>query len=368
SGHITEQISMVEEIIKNGFAYESNGSVYFDVEKYAKGGDYGKLSGRIVEDLLSGTRDLDGQSEKKKSADFALWKKASPEHIMNWPSPWSNGFPGWHLECSAMSSKYLGKQFDIHGGGMDLMFPHHESEIAQSQACNHCSPAKYWMHNNMITINGQKMAKSLGNFITMNQLFTGSNPQLQKAYSPMTVRFFILQAQYRSTLDFSNDSLEASNKGYKKIINGLRIAKKLVYSASEKPKDIKLNEEISKLIDQCFDGMNDDFNTAITIGHLFNLLKKINSIYTGSIDTAVLEKEVFDKMITSYVTMVEDILGLTEEKASNMDGFIEALIELYKDAKANRQYDKVDMIRAQFKTQGIVLKDMKVGVDWAYEE
>ena len=368
SGHITEQISMVEEIIKNGFAYESNGSVYFDVEKYAKNNDYGKLSGRIVEDLLSGTRDLDGQSEKRKSADFALWKKASPEHIMNWPSPWSNGFPGWHLECSAMSSKYLGKQFDIHGGGMDLMFPHHESEIAQSQACNHCSPAKYWLHNNMITINGQKMAKSLGNFITMNQLFTGSNPQLRKAYSPMTIRFFILQAQYRSTLDFSNDSLEASNKGYKKIINGLRIAKKLIYSESEKPKDVKLNEEISKLIDQCFEGMNDDFNTAITIGHLFNLLKKINSIYTGSIETGVIEKEIFDKMIASYITLVEEILGLIEEKFSTMDGFIQALIELYKDAKANRQYDKVDMIRAQFKTQGIVLKDMKVGVDWSYEE
>jgi cysteinyl-tRNA synthetase len=368
SGHITEQIGMVEQIIKNGFAYESNGSVYFDVEKYAKGGDYGKLSGRVVEDLLSGTRDLDGQGEKRKSADFALWKKASPEHIMRWNSPWSDGFPGWHLECSAMSSKYLGKQFDIHGGGMDLMFPHHESEIAQSNACNGCSPAKYWMHNNMITINGQKMAKSLGNFVTMNQLFTGSSPLLERAYSPMTVRFFILQAQYRSTLDFSNDSLLAANKGYKKIINGLRIAKKLLYTETEKPKDAKLNEEVLKLIDQCFEGMNDDFNTAVTIGHLFNLLKKINSVYTGSIDTGTFEKEVFNKMISSYVTLVEEILGFVEEKSSDMEGFIEALIELYKDAKASKQYDKVDMIRAQFKIQGIVLKDMKQGVDWAYEE
>jgi cysteinyl-tRNA synthetase len=368
SGHITEQISMVEEIIKNGYAYESNGSIYFDVEKYAKNSDYGKLSGRIVEDLLSGTRDLDGQNEKRKSADFALWKKASPEHIMRWTSPWSDGFPGWHLECSAMSTKYLGKQFDIHGGGMDLMFPHHESEIAQSNACNGCSPAKYWMHNNMITINGQKMAKSLGNFITMNQLFTGSNAMLERAYSPMTVRFFILQAQYRSTLDFSNDSLVAANKGYKKIINGLRIAKKLVYSETGKPKDTKLNDEILKIIDQCFDGMNDDFNTAITVGHLFNLLKKINSVYTGGIDSGTLEEEVFNKMISVYITFLEEILGLVEEKSSDMEGFISALIELYKDAKATKQYDKVDIIRAQFKTQGIVLKDMKSGVDWAYEE
>lgn len=368
SGHITEQITMVNEIIKNGFAYESNGSVYFDVEKYASNSDYGKLSGRIVEDLLSGTRDLDGQHEKRKSADFALWKKASPEHIMRWPSPWSEGFPGWHLECSAMSGKYLGKQFDIHGGGMDLMFPHHESEIAQSNACNGCSPAKYWLHNNMITINGQKMAKSLGNFITLNQLFTGSSALLEKAYSPMTVRFFILQAQYRSTLDFSNESLVAANKGYKKMINGLRIAKKLSFSENEVTKDIKLNEEISKLIDQCFDGMNDDFNTAITIGHLFNLLKKINSIHTGAIDSGSIDQALFTKMIDSYVLLVEDILGLVEEKSADMDGFIHALIELYKDAKASKQYDKVDMIRAQFKSQGIVIKDMKQSVDWAYEE
>ncbi len=368
SGHITEQISMVEEIIKNGFAYESNGSVYFDVEKYAQGGDYGKLSGRVVEDLLSGTRDLDGQQEKRKSADFALWKKASPEHIMRWPSPWSDGFPGWHLECSAMSSKYLGKQFDIHGGGMDLMFPHHESEIAQSYACNKCSPAKYWLHNNMITINGQKMAKSLGNFITMNQLFTGNSPLLERAYSPMTVRFFILQAQYRSTLDFSNDALVAANKGYKKIINGLRVSKNLVYTEGDLPKDVKLNEEIKKLTDLCFEGMNDDFNTAVTIGHLFNLLKKINSVYTGSIQTAVLEEPVFSAMIETFKIFVEDILGLVEEKSSDVDGFIQALIEVYKEAKFNKQYDKVDMIRAQFKKQGIVLKDMKQGVDWAYEE
>jgi cysteinyl-tRNA synthetase len=368
SGHITEQISMVEEIIKNGFGYESNGSVYFDIEKYAKDNDYGKLSGRIVEDLLSGTRDLDGQNEKRKSADFALWKKASPEHIMRWISPWGEGFPGWHLECSAMSSKYLGQQFDIHGGGMDLMFPHHESEIAQSKASNGCSPAKYWMHNNMITINGQKMAKSLGNSITLNQLFNGTHKILKTAYSPMTVRFFILQAHYRGTLDFSDDSLGAANKGYKKMINGLRIAKKLSYLESEKSKDQKLNEEVTKLIDQCFDGMNDDFNTAITIGHLFNLLKKINSVYTGSIESSSFEKAVFDKMIRTYTTLVEEVLGLTEEKSSDMEGFIEALIELYKDAKANKQYDKVDMIRSQFKTQGIVLKDMKQGVDWAYEE
>ena len=368
TGHIIEQINIVEGILENGYAYESNGSVYFDVIKYARTNDYGKLSGRIVEDLLEGTRDLDGQGEKRNSADFALWKKASPEHIMRWKSPWGEGFPGWHLECTAMSTKYLGKQFDIHGGGMDLMFPHHESEIAQSNAFCGCSPAKYWMHNNMITINGQKMAKSLGNFITMNQLFEGSSKLLERSYSPMTVRFFILQAQYRSTLDFSNEALLAANKGYKKLINGLRILKKMKYVQNDAAKDAKLNEELTKLSDVCFDAMNDDFNTALTIAHLFNLLKKINSIYTNSIDLNTIDEAVFNKVKTTFLTITEDILGLIEEKVEDVEGFIDALIDLYRDAKANKQYDKVDAIRAKFKEEGIILKDMKTGIDWAYEE
>src|SRR5690554_2446614 len=229
TGHIPEQIKLVSDILDEGLAYEVNGSVYFDVLKYNEDHEYGKLSGRVVEELMSGHRELEGQSEKRNPIDFALWKKAPAEHLMQWESPWGLGFPGWHLECTAMSSKYLGSQFDIHGGGMDLLFPHHECEIAQGNACNHVDPAKYWMHNNMITINGQKMGKSLGNFITLQQLFTGDHPLLEQAYSPMTIRYFILTAHYRSTLDFSNSALQAAQKGYKKIINGLRIAKKLTY-------------------------------------------------------------------------------------------------------------------------------------------
>jgi cysteinyl-tRNA synthetase len=374
TGHIPEQITMVEEIIKNGYAYESNGSVYFDVEKFAASNPYGKLSGRVLEDLLEATRSLEGQGDKRKSSDFALWKNASPEHIMRWNSPWGKGFPGWHLECSAMSSKYLGKQFDIHGGGMDLTFPHHESEIAQSIACNGCAPAKYWLHNNMVTINGQKMAKSLGNFVTMNQLFSGNGPidkdgkpLLERAYSPMTVRYFILQAHYRSTLDFSNDALLGAAKAYKKVVNGLRIVKKMKYPGTENV-DAKLCEEINKICDQCFDGLNDDFNTAITIGHIFNLLKKVNSFYTNSIALSSIDNATFDKMKTTYVDIIETILGLEEEKIESVDTFVDGLLELYRDAKAQKQYDKVDKIRAYFKTEGIVIKDMKTGVDWSYEE
>jgi cysteinyl-tRNA synthetase len=367
SGHILEQIHLTEEIIKNGFAYVSDGSVYFDVEKYAQTNDYGKLSGRVLEDLMSGTRDLDGQHGKRKSMDFALWKKASPEHIMCWDSPWGKGFPGWHLECSAMSTKYLGKEFDIHGGGMDLMFPHHECEIAQAKAGNNQAPAKYWIHNNMITINGQKMGKSLGNYITLDELFTGSSKLLERSYSPMTIRFFILQAQYRSTLDFSNEALFAANKGYKKIANGLKIVKKLSQGESLE-KDAKLNDEINKLCDVCFDGMADDFNTAVTIANLFNLLKKINSFFTKAINVDLLEEATFNKMKDTFLKVTEDILGIVEEKTTEADSFIVALLDLYKGAKENKEYDKVDQIRAHFKKEGLVIKDMKHGIDWAYEE
>ncbi|HSJ66780.1 MAG TPA: cysteine--tRNA ligase [Anditalea sp.] len=369
TGHIPEQIKLVEDIIKEGYAYEVNGSVYFDVLKYNESQNYGKLSGRVVEELLSGSRTLEGQDEKRNSIDFALWKKASPEHLMKWSSPWGIGFPGWHLECTAMSGKYLGKKFDIHGGGMDLMFPHHECEIAQGNACNHEDPAKYWMHNNMITINGQKMGKSLGNFITLQQLFKGEHSLLDQAYSPMTIRYFILTAHYRSTLDFSNEALKAAQKGYKKIINGLRIAKSLHYKENagvEIDKDQVL--QIDKNIQNAFKAMDDDINTAQAIGYLFNLLKKINSCYTGQLDSALLGKDAFENMISTYTTFVEDILGLVEEKTDIQYSLLQALLNIYKDAKKARDYDQVDQIRAVLKDNGIIVKDMKDKIDWAYEE
>jgi cysteinyl-tRNA synthetase len=368
SGHIPEQIEMIEGILKNGFAYESQGSVYFDVENYAQKHNYGVLSGRNIEDQQTGNRILEGQDSKKSPLDFALWKKASPEHIMRWNSPWSEGFPGWHLECSAMSSKYLGNHFDIHGGGMDLLFPHHECEVAQSVACHHETPAKYWLHNNMITINGQKMGKSLGNFITMNELFTGDHELLEQAYSPMTIRFFILQAHYRSTLDFSNEALKAAQKGLRKILNGLRILKKMELPLAEVPKNKELSKELLDLSDACFKGMQDDFNTAISVASLFNLLKKINSFYTKAIDLNTIELDSFNRMKQVYISLVEDVLGLAEEESSSSETFREGLLQFYKEAKEAKQYDKVDAIRALFKREGLVIKDMKHGIDWAYEE
>lgn len=368
SGHIPEQIRMIEQILENGFAYESHGSVYFDVRKYAKMYPYGALSGRVMEDLISGTRDLEGQEAKHSPLDFALWKKASPEHIMRWSSPWSTGFPGWHLECSAMSEKYLGDYFDIHGGGLDLLFPHHESEMAQATACHHHQPAKYWLHNNMITINGQKMGKSLGNFITVNELFSGNHSLLAQAYSPMTIRFFILQAHYRSTLDFSNEALQAAQKGFLKLVNGLRIVRNLPEPEPELPKDPELNRNLKQLSRVCFEGLNDDFNTAVTIGNLFNLLKKINSIQTGAINLNSIELETFNEFKETYSGIFEDILGLKEEKKHDTKNFINALLAFYKEAKAAKDYVRVDEIRAYFKKEGLVIKDMKNGIDWAYEE
>lgn len=370
TGHIPEQIKLIDEIIDNGLAYVVNGSVYFDVLKYNKEEkQYGILSGRVVEELMSGSRELDGQSEKKNPVDFALWKKASPEHLMRWDSKWSVGFPGWHLECTAMSSKYLGDKFDIHGGGMDLMFPHHECEIAQSNASHHTDPAKYWMHNNMITINGQKMGKSLGNFITLQQLFSGGHEKLEQAYSPMTVRYFILTAHYRSTLDFSNQALQAAQKGYKKLINGLRITSRLRYKADpEVIVDENNVAQIEKSIGAAFDSMNDDFNTAQAIGHLFNLLKKINSLYTGQLHPAQLGKVVYDKLIQIFNVFIIEILGLIEEKGDNQDELLKVIIDLYSNAKSTRDYQKVDEIRAALKGVGVIIKDMKHSVDWAYEE
>ncbi|MBB6459506.1 cysteine--tRNA ligase [Flammeovirga kamogawensis] len=369
TGHIIEQIEMIEKIIEAGYGYESNGSVYFDVVKYNEDKPYGILSGRKLEDMLEGTRDLDGGSDKKNHVDFALWKKAEPQHIMRWNSPWSVGFPGWHLECSAMSAKYLGNQFDIHGGGMDLKFPHHEAEIAQSEACNHVAPAKYWLHNNLITINGQKMGKSLGNFITLEELFAGNHELLEEAYSPMTIRFFVLQAQYRSTIDFSNEALQAARKGYRKVMNGLRLAKSMQYDADENVAvNQKQEKNIESIINSIYRGMNDDFNTAVAMAGIFNLLKKINAVHTGNIPAAQLGEKAFNDMLSTYITFIEDVLGLKEETPDQFFTALDYILKDYSVAKDTRDYDKVDAIRAQLKEMGVVVKDTKSGIEWAYDE
>lgn len=361
SGHIIEQQEMTQKILENGFAYESNGSIYFDVKKYNEKYNYGKLSGRILEDSLSNTRELDGQSEKKNSFDFALWKKASPEHIMRWPSAWSDGFPGWHMECSSMSLKYLGETFDIHGGGMDLMFPHHECEIAQSQAALGHEAVNYWMHNNMITINGQKMGKSLGNFITLDELFSGKNKSLKKAYSPMTIRFFILQAQYRSTLDFSNDALQAAEKGLNRLLISIDDLNKL-------PIADKTSINIDELEKRLYNSMNDDINTPIVISNLFDAVKLINAIKSGkeSINPADLER--FKSLINIFVF---DILGLKreEQKTDDIDDnifhkVVDLLLNTRMTVKANKDYVTADNIRNELSKLGFTIKDKKDGFDW----
>ena len=362
SGHIIEQVKMAEDILASGLAYESGGSVYFDVEKYNKQYHYGKLSGRVIEDLMANTRELDGQTEKRNPFDFALWKKAQPEHIMRWPSRWSDGFPGWHLECSAMSAKYLGERFDIHGGGMDLLFPHHESEIAQSVAANRTEPVKYWMHNNMITVNGQKMGKSLGNFITLNEFFSGEHPSLTQAYSPMTIRFFILQAHYRSTLDFSNEALQGAEKGLSRLVNARKTLEKL------RPSDTS-TADIASLKQACYDAMNDDFNSPIVIANLFEAVRIINSVNDGkeklsSPDLATLKE--------TFTTFMDDILGLTsEESAAGDSGVLEQLmqliLELRKNARAAKDFATSDKIRDELARAGIVVKDTKDGAVWNRE-
>ena len=362
SGHIIEQQEMVKKILKNGYGYEINGSVYFDVEKYNKNYNYGKLSGRKLEDLLSNTRVLDGQSEKRNPFDFALWKKASPEHIMRWPSEWSNGFPGWHLECSVMSTKYLGDKFDIHGGGLDLLFPHHECEIAQSTAANGEESVKYWMHNNMITVNGQKMGKSLGNFITLYELYTGENEVLNQAYSPMTIRFFILQAHYRSTVDFSNEALMAAEKGLHKLLKAGETLKKLVAGN-------KSMVNIDEYEQKCYNAISDDLNTPILISHLFDVVKIINSIYSGELE---IDKENIEKLEKLYNTFVYDILGLVnEEKGSSENSIsgelIDMLLNIRLEAKANKNFELSDKIRNQLAEKGIVVRDKKDGFEWEFE-
>ncbi len=369
SGHIPEQIELTQRILEAGFAYESEGSVYFDVEAYHKHHHYGKLSGRVIEDLLSGTRDnLDGQSEKRGPLDFALWKKASPEHLMRWRSPWADGFPGWHIECSAMSTKYLGTTFDIHGGGMDLMFPHHECEIAQSQAGLGHDPAKYWMHCNMITINGQKMGKSLGNFINLKELFSGSNPVLEQAYSPMTVRFFILQSQYRSTLDFSNQGLQGAAKGLIRLLNGLRAIEDIKPATELAAPNEKLSQELAKHMADNYAALSDDFNTAMVVANLFDMLKKINSFATQPATVATVAPELLGAFLANYRLFMVDILGILPTQHLPGDQLLQTIIKLYIKAKEAKDYAQVDLLRADLKAAGITIKDTKAGVSWAWAE
>lgn len=359
SGHIIEQIEYVKRILDAGFAYESNGSVYFDVEKYNKNHHYGKLSGRNVDELLNTTRELDGQQEKRNSFDFALWKKASPEHIMRWPSPWSDGFPGWHLECSAMGSKYLGEEFDIHGGGMDLLFPHHECEIAQSVAAQRKETVHYWMHNNMITINGQKMGKSLGNFITLDQFFTGEHEALSQAFSPMTIRFFILQAHYRSTLDFSNDALLASEKALQRLMEAWRNLQKI------EPAPIS-TIDVSGLRKKCSDAMNDDLGSPIVISQLFDGLRIINTIVDGN---ATINESDLKGLRETFSTFMFDVLGLKEENADSSSNHayeqaVDLLLDIRMEAKNKKDWATSDFIRNKLSEIGFEIKDKKDGFDW----
>ena len=365
TGHIIEQQQLVQEILDNGFAYESNGSIYFDIEAYNKKYHYGKLSGRTLENVINESRALDGVGEKHNQADFALWKKASPEHIMRWPSPWSDGFPGWHCECTAMGRKYLGSHFDIHGGGMDLIFPHHECEIAQATASQGDDMVKYWMHNNMITINGQKMGKSLGNFITLEQFFTGNHDLLSQAYSPMTIRFFILSAHYRSTVDFSDEALKASEKGLERLMNGINDLERVPVSDKCDPATEKFVKELRQ---KCYDAMNDDFLTQIVISHLFEACRVVNTLLDHKAQIcAECLKELSDTMHLFAI----DLLGLRNDKGSNNDAREEAygkvvdmVLDLRAKAKAAKDWATSDQIRDALAAAGFEVKDTKDGVTW----
>ncbi|MBK5193039.1 MAG: cysteine--tRNA ligase [Flavobacteriaceae bacterium] len=363
TGHIVEQIETIKKILEKGFAYEVNGSVYFDVLKFDKDHNYGKLSGRTIEDMIANTRELSGQSDKKNPQDFALWKKAEPQHIMRWPSPWSDGFPGWHLECTVMSTKYLGESFDIHGGGMDLKFPHHECEIAQGEAATGKTPVNYWMHANMLTLNGQKMAKSTGNNILPNEIFTGNNPNLSKAYSPSVARFFMLQAHYRSILDFSNDALMASEKGFNRLMDTLRNIDQLPVSNTS-------SFSVDEWQQRCYNAMNDDFNSPILIATLFDAVKYINAIKEGDEKISQQDLELLKNTMHDFIFEVLGLVDSTivnEDRTQKLSGTIELLIKLRAEARNNKDFATSDQIRDQLLSLGIQLKDGKEGTTFSVE-
>lgn len=393
SGHIIEQIALVQKILDSGYAYISNGSVYFDVVKYNQDHKYGVLSGRVLDDLLGGTRELDGQQDKHNSCDFALWKKAAPEHIMRWPSPWSDGFPGWHLECSAMSEKYLGQTFDIHGGGMDLLFPHHECELAQNVASRGVGGVRYWMHNNLITINGRKMGKSLGNFITLQELFSGSHELLEQAYDPMTIRFFILQAHYRSTLDFSNEALQGAEKGFKRIIQAARDLRDLARAAGvtsavaggegnpasalvygefitdTAPESFGASEQVNRIAEGVYEALCDDLNTPVAISWLFEAVRLINSAKEkksalGKEDLAVLGR-LFDDIVFGVLGLMENSGAADSKLSRSVSGLMDIVLEQRRVAKAAKDWATSDKIRDELNALGITIKDTKEGTEWS---
>lgn len=362
SGHIIEQINLVKKIIENGFAYEVNGTVYFDLEKYRESNSYGDLSGKVLEDLQAGSRETEGLDEKRNPHDFALWKKAAPEHIMRWDSPWGEGFPGWHIECTTMSTKYLGKHFDIHGGGLDLQFPHHEAEIAQCRSAHGTDPANYWIHNNMVTIDGAKMSKSAGNFITLDQLFSGDHSYLNRGYSPMVVRFLMLQSHYRSKIDFSNDALDAAEKGYRKLMNALDHLDEL--SGDSDSEEGTLDNAIIEQCELCYERMSDDFNTAQVLAALFELVSKINAIYNNQMDGDTVSESALNTLKDTFKVFVEEILGLKSEDEAGKgktEELIQLLIDIRANARSNKDFDTSDKIRDDLSEMGITLKDDKSG-------
>lgn len=374
TGHIVEQINMIQKIIADGYAYVVNGSVYFDVKKYAANHDYGKLSGRVIDELLETTRELEGQEEKRDRADFALWKSAAPEHIMRWTSPWGEGFPGWHIECSAMATKYLGAEFDIHGGGMDLQFPHHESEIAQSTICNHKAPVRYWMHNNMITINGKKMGKSYNNVIKLTELFSGDHPLLTQAFHPMTIRFFILQSHYRSTLDFSSEALTASEKAFKRLWDAYETLKQLNFTGSASSGegfDAELDAKINTWLNEFEEFVDDDFSTPKVLANMFEMTPIINSLKDGLLPSTAIAPATLQLMKDKFKVFLEDIFGLQAISGADneaLKGVMQLLIDIRKEAKTKKDFATSDKIRNQLAELGISLKDEKGGeMSWSIE-